>query len=91
MMMGWDGGFGWGGMLFGGLMMIVFWGGLIVLIVLALRALTNNSNQSGHNLSSSSPTNSTRETPLEILQARYARGEISKEEYDAIAHDLKTV
>ena len=89
MMMGWDWGFGWGGMLFGGLMMIVFWGGLIALIVLAIRGFTGNSNRSDYNLNSSNSTNRTRETPLEMLQARYARGEISKEEYEVVRQDLQ--
>jgi len=31
----------------------------------------------------------TNQTPFEILQARYARGEISREEYDQIHHDLE--
>jgi putative membrane protein len=31
----------------------------------------------------------TSQTPLEILKARYARGEISREEYDQIHHDLE--
>jgi putative membrane protein len=37
------------------------------------------------------PTASTQtgQTPLEILKARYARGEISREEYDQIHHDLE--
>ncbi len=30
----------------------------------------------------------TSQTPLEILKARYASGEISREEYDQIHHDL---
>ena len=30
----------------------------------------------------------TSQTPVEILKARYARGEISSEEYDEIHHDL---
>ena len=36
------------------------------------------------------PTGSTqtRQPPLEILKARYAGGEISREEYDQIHHDL---
>lgn len=29
------------------------------------------------------------ETPLEILKARYARGEISREEYDQVRKDLE--
>ena len=31
----------------------------------------------------------TSQTPREILQARYASGEISREEYDQIYHDLE--
>ena len=32
----------------------------------------------------------TSQTPLEILKARYARGEISREEYDQIHRDLES-
>lgn len=77
MMMGHDWGFGWGGMWFGWLMMIGFTVAVIVLIVWLVKL--------------SSPTTQTRETErreerqaptaLDILQTRYARGEISKEEY----------
>ena len=31
----------------------------------------------------------TGQTPLEILQARYARGEISREEYEQMRRDLE--
>jgi putative membrane protein len=31
----------------------------------------------------------TSQTPLEILEARYARGEISREEYEQVRRDLK--
>jgi len=31
---------------------------------------------------------SVRETPLEILKKRYAKGEITKEEYDRMKRDL---
>jgi uncharacterized membrane protein len=37
------------------------------------------------------PTGSTQtnQTPLEILKARYASGEINREQYDQIHHDLE--
>ena len=31
----------------------------------------------------------TGQTPLELLKARYARGEISRAEYDQMRHDLE--
>ena len=65
MMMGYD----WGGMWFGWLLMISFTGAVIVLVVW----LVSLSRPASHE----QPT----ETALDVLQARYARGEISKEEY----------
>lgn len=88
-MMGWDMGFGWGGMFFGGLMMIVFWGGLIALIVLAVRSFSGASNTSRESLDRQRSPSAAAQTPLEIVQTRYARGEIGKEEYEAISHDLQ--
>jgi len=61
---------------FGGLMMIVFWGGIILLIVLLVRWL-GGAGASSH--TSSAPS---RQTPLEILQERFAKGEIDKDEYE---------
>lgn len=71
--MGW--GWGWGGMMFGGLAMLVFWGGLIVLIVLAVRWFGG---RPGHHEGAGPPH---KLTPLEILEERFARGEIDEEEY----------
>ncbi len=73
---GWMGdGFGWGGMMVGGgLAMIVFWGGIILLVVLLARWMG-----SGPRQGESHPP---RQTALEILQERYARGEIDKAEYE---------
>jgi putative membrane protein len=71
-------GMDWGWMLSGGLGMLLFWGVLIVLVVLALRGLAGGAtnNATGDNLHHAPAP-----SPLEILQARYARGEISQEEY----------
>ncbi len=77
-------GFGWGGWLLGGLMMLLFWGGLIILIVLAVRAFARPGSHSQNQASGPSIS------ALEILKNRYARGEISKEEFETIRHDLET-
>jgi len=71
--MWWGPGWGYGHMLFGGLMMVVFWGGLIVLVVLAVRWI--GSDAARREVPS-------RQTPLDILKERFARGEIDKKEFD---------
>lgn len=77
------GGFGFGGMLFGGLLMIAFWvliiGGAVWLVVTLARG-----NQS------QAATTTSGQTPLAILQARYAKGEINKEQFDQLRRDLGT-
>ncbi len=70
---GWD--WGWGHMIFGSLMMILFWGGIILVIVLASRRLG-----SGSSHSTAQPAAG--KAPLDILHERFARGEIDKEEYE---------
>ncbi len=82
-MMGWDYGWGWGWMIFGGLMMIVFWGGLIALIVLAVRGLMG-----GGQPRETSYRRPPESSALEILKIRYAKGEITKEEYEQMRRDL---
>ena len=61
---------GWGQMMFGGLMMLVFWGAIIALIVLAVRWLSDNRG----------PVAGRRDA-LEILRERFAAGEIDEEEF----------
>ena len=68
------GGFGWSHIIFGMLMMIVFWGGLILLLVLAVRWLGRGS------VVGSPPAG--HRTPGEILEERFARGEIDKAEFE---------
>jgi putative membrane protein len=62
-------------MVFGSLMMILFWGGLILLIVLAVRYL-------GHGSAGGGERPAVGKAPLQILEERFARGEIDKEEFD---------
>lgn len=83
-MMWWGQSFGWGWMLFGGLMMILFWGGLIALIVLAVRGLTGP----GSATTTPTPANPSN-SALGILKERYVLGEITKEEYEDMRRDLE--
>lgn len=78
----WEG--GWGMMVFGPLMMIVFIGAIVVLVVLAIRWL----GAAGH-----LPTahgGATPRTPLDILQERLAKGEIDVAEYEERRRALGT-
>jgi putative membrane protein len=59
------------------LMMVIFWGVVIVGIVLGIRWLTSQ----GKELRST-------DTALDIVRQRYARGEINKEEFEAKKRDL---
>lgn len=86
-MMGWDMGWNWGWMLFGGLAMVFFWGAIIALVVLAVRGLTG----SGSTIRYTDTPQRSIQTPLEIIQARYARGEISKQEYETVRQDLQAL
>ena len=70
---------GWmgGGM---GIGMWIFWIVLIVVVVLLVRAFANGR----------TPLPSPREeTPLDILKARYARGEIDEEEFQRRRRELE--
>ncbi|HMN28174.1 MAG TPA: SHOCT domain-containing protein [Caldilineaceae bacterium] len=81
------GGMDWGWFFSGGLLMLLFWGGLIALVVMVLRSLTGGAT---HDANGSSVHRATEPTALEILQARYARGEISQEEYKQMKATLQT-
>lgn len=68
-------GMGWW-MVFGGVWMLIFWGGLIALIVWGITKLTRRSD--------SAP----KRDPLGVAKERYAKGEISKEEFEQLKKDL---
>jgi putative membrane protein len=72
---GWHDGWGWGHMFFGSIMMLLFWGGLIILIVFGVRWMGAGSPRGGDG-----PLPGNR--AIDILEERYARGEIEKEEYE---------
>lgn len=81
-MWGWD---NWWIVLLGIVVMMLFWGGVITLVVLAIRVIAQPS-QRGEDKGNSSFMV---ETPLEILKKRYAQGEITRDEYLEARRDLE--
>lgn len=75
-MMWWtnNGAFPWWGMAFGWLWMVLFWGAIILLITWGVRQVTGRSEG--------------RRSPLDIAKERYARGEITKQQFEEIKTDL---
>ena len=68
-------GMGWW-MVFGGVWMVLFWGGLIALIVWGITKLSRRNGST------------TKHDPLDIAKERYVKGEISGEEFNQIKKDL---
>ena len=77
MMTGFGLGFGW----FGFVLMAVFW---LAIITAAIWLFSNLFPQNKQTTTGDVP-----ETAVAILQKRYARGEVSQEEFEAIRHDLE--
>jgi putative membrane protein len=81
---------GYGGMMGGGygfnplglILSLVLWALIISGIVLLVVWLARSANGGGSLIASS-------ESPLDILKRRYARGEVTKEQFDAIKRDLE--
>ncbi|MDE2228331.1 MAG: SHOCT domain-containing protein [Alphaproteobacteria bacterium] len=72
----WGGGWGWGwgwfpGMIFGPLMMLIIVGGTVALVVWLVRGFAHLDHGHGHS-----------RTALDILEQRFARGEIDKTEFE---------
>jgi putative membrane protein len=77
----------WHGMLYyggGGLGMLIlgvlFWGSIIALVVWAVRRMTGRGPHDTDHLG--------RKSPMDHLKERYAKGEITKEQYEEIKRDL---
>ncbi|MBI4264713.1 MAG: SHOCT domain-containing protein [Acidobacteria bacterium] len=67
----------WGlGMGLGGLVMLLFWGALIVGLVLLIRSLDGRER---------GPRG---ETALDVLKRRYAAGEITREQFEQTRRDI---
>lgn len=79
-MMGGYGDLGLAAVGFGAIWMVVFWGLVIAGIALLVRQLVGSAPAGGAERG--------QRTPLDILGARYARGEIDKEEFERKRRDL---
>ena len=80
-MMGWyHGDVGWGGWVVMTMMMLAFWALVIFAVVAIFRGVGNSSGPVERN---------SRRDPREILQERFARGEIDVDEYEARAQVLR--
>lgn len=64
---------GWGGWIGGALMMLLFWGGLVALVVFLVRGAGSRPSQE---------EGKRRPGAREILAERFARGEISEDEFE---------
>ena len=69
-----DAGPGW--WIFGAVWMTLFWGAIIALIVWAISRLTGDRRQEDA------------DSALEIARRRYARGEITRDEFEQLKRDL---
>ena len=81
MMWGYDGGWGWWSWM--GLVHGVLWWVLLILGIIVLVRWIGRSDDRG-------PGSEERETALDILKKRYARGEIGREEFEQKKRDIES-
>ncbi len=76
--MRWDYGWGWGmGFGFGWLFMIIFWVFVALCVVYFIRMIAGSGKRGEKE-----------ETAMDILKKRYAKGEITREEFDRMKDDI---
>lgn len=89
---GWNGGGAWG--LASDLLSLVFLVALVVGVILVIRALLTSQSRGTESWrggpSPMASRGSATPSALEVLEQRYARGEIDREEFLARKHDLKS-
>ena len=79
---GWNNGMGWGGWIVMTLIMVTFWSLLVFGVVALFR---------GDRDTRSAPQRSRGRDPMQILDERFARGEIDVDEYHARQQVLRAV
>ena len=83
MMMGyWYGGLGWIGMLINLVISVVLIIGVIFLVIWIVKRLSNNNSEREFN--------NTTLSAVDIAKERYAKGEITREEFQKLLVDLET-
>jgi len=81
-----SGGLGWFGMVLGAVLHLGFWVLIIYIGVRLFRGVTLGGPAEGGNFSTYPANKSNAE---EILKQRYAKGEITREQYKAMLNDIK--
>ena len=81
-----DGDWGWW-MLMGWLWMILFWGAIIAAVVYVVSRLSGRDTRSQDQ--GSAPADQPSSNALAILEERYARGEITRDEFEEMRRTLR--
>jgi putative membrane protein len=80
-MHGWNPGMGWGTLICGGILGLLILAALVVIVVLLFtRSSAERGEASGRAAS---------QAPMDILKERFARGEITREEYQEMREHLR--